>query len=394
MPSTAYHHGARIEETTDAPLSIQTISTAVIGIVVTGTDADPNVFPLDTPVLLNQAKDGIATAGIKGTLARALQDIDNQVRCPVIVVRVAEGEDEATTTANVIGTINAQGRYTGLKALLTAQQRVGLRPRVLGAPGLDTEAVAQEIVITAQKLNAFAYASCYGCTSLTAALAYRKKFSARELMLIWPDFTGFDTTAKTTLAAQTIAIALGLRAAIDQTTGWQKVLSNVPVNGVMGISADVTFDYLTEGTDADLLNQAGITTLINHNGFRFWGSRTCDDGDYIFENYTRSAQIVAATLGEGVFEYSDKPMHASLVRDLIEAINAKLSSLVREGFLLGARCWFDPSLNDKSNVKVGKMKLSYDFTPVPPMEDLTLRQTFTDTYIADLMTAITATNNA
>jgi uncharacterized protein len=362
--------------------------------VVTGTDADANVFPLDTPVLLTQAKDGIASAGIKGTLARALQDIDNQVRCPVIVVRVAEGEDEATTTANVIGTVNAQGRYTGLKALLTAQQRVGLRPRLIGAPGLDTEAVTQEVAIAAKKLSAFAYASCHDCVTIPDALAYRKKFSARELMLIWPDFTGFDTTAKTTLAAQTIAIALGLRAAIDQTTGWHKVISNVPVNGVMGISADVYFDYLTEGTDADILNEAGITTLVNRNGFRFWGSRTCDDGDYIFENYTRTAQIVAATIGEGVFEYSDKPMHASLVRDLIETINANLRDDVRDGKLLGARCWFDPGLNDKSNVKVGKLKLSYDFTPVPPMEDLTLRQTFTDTYIADLMTAITATNNA
>jgi uncharacterized protein len=392
--SITYHHGARIEETTDAPLTLKTLATAVIGIVVTATDADAHAFPLDTPVLLPQAKDGIASAGIKGTLARALQAIDDQVRCPVIVVRVADGEDESATRANVIGTVTAQGRYTGLKALLTAEQRVGLRPRLIGAPGLDTEDVTQEIVITAKKLSAFAYAACHDCATLPDALTYRKTFSARELMLIWPDFTGFDTATKTTLTAQTIAIALGLRAAIDQTVGWHKVISNVPVNGVTGISADVYFDYLTEGTDADTLNEAGITTLIQRNGFRFWGARTCDDGNYIFESYTRTAQIVAATIGEGVFEYSDKPMHASLVRDLIESINDKLRGLTRDGFLLGARCWFDPSLNDKSNVKVGKVKLSYDFTPVPPMEDLTLRQTFTDTYLADLMTAITATNNA
>jgi phage tail sheath protein FI len=391
--STAYHHGARIEETTDAPLAFKTASTAVIGIVVTAMDADANVFPLDTPVLLTQAKAGIAAAGIKGTLAKALQAIDNQVRCPVIVVRVAEGDDEATTTANVIGTTNAQGRYTGLQALLTAEQRVGLRPRLIGAPGLDTEDVAQQVAIICKRLGAFAYMACHGCKTIPEALAYRKKFSARELMLIWPDFTAFDTSTKTSAPAMTTAIALGLRAAIDQTTGWHKVISNVPVNGVNGLSADVYFDYLTEGTDADLLNEAGVTTLINRNGFRFWGSRTCDNGEYLFESYTRTAQVVAATIGEGVFEYSDKPMHASLVRDLIEAINAKLRSLVREGFLLGARCWFDPGLNDKTNVKVGKLKLSYDFTPVPPMEDLTLRQTFTDTYIADLMTAIAATNN-
>jgi len=391
--STAYHHGARIEETTDAAPTLKTISTAVIGLVATAPEADAKLFPLDTPVLLTNPQDGLATAGLRGTLGKALQAIADQVRCPVIVVRVSDDADEATTTANVIGTTNEQGRYTGLKALLTAEQRVGLRPRIVGAPGLMNEAVAQELAILCKRLGAFGYVSARGCATISDALAFRKKLSARELMVLWPDFTAFDVNAKATTAALTEAIALGLRAAIDQSVGWHKVISNVPVNGVTGISADVFFDYLSEGTDADILNEAGVTTLINRNGFRFWGSRTCDDGPYIFESYTRTAQVVAATIGEGVFEYSDKPMHATLVRDLIESINAKLRDLVRQGFLLGAKCWFDPTLNDKSNVKIGKLKLSYDFTPTPPLEDLTLRQTFTDTYIADLMTAITATND-
>lgn len=392
--STAYHHGARIEETTDAAPTLTTISTAVIGLVATAPEADAKLFPLDTPVLLTNPQDGIATAGLRGTLAKSLQAIADQVRCPVIVVRVSDDADEATTTANVIGTTNDQGRYTGLKALLTAEQRVGLRPRILGAPGLMNEAVAQELAILCKRLGAFGYVGARGCATISDALAFRKKLSARELMVLWPDFTAFDVNAKATVPALTEAIALGLRASLDQSVGWHKVISNVPVNGVTGISADVFFDYVSEGTDADILNEAGVTTLIHRNGFRFWGSRTCDDGPFIFESYTRTAQVVAATIGEGVFEYSDKPMHATLVRDLIESINAKLRDLVRQGFLLGATCWFDPTLNDKSNVKVGKLKLSYDFTPTPPLEDLTLRQTFTDTYIADLMTAITATNDA
>ena len=115
---------------------------------------------------------------------------------------------------------------------------------------------------------------------------------------------------------------------------------------------------------------------------------------YVFESYTRTAQVVADTIGEGVFEYSDKAMHASLVRDLIDAINAKLRALTRQGALLGGRCWFDPSLNETADMQAGKLALNYDYTPVPPLEDLTLRQTFTDVYIADLKAAITSTNNA
>ncbi len=58
-------------------------------------------------------------------------------------------------------------------------------------------------------------------------------------MLIWPDFTGWDTVLNAEATAYATARALGLRAKIDEQTGWHKSLSNVGVNGVTGISADV-----------------------------------------------------------------------------------------------------------------------------------------------------------
>ena len=56
---------------------------------------------------------------------------------------------------------------------------------------------------------------------------------------------------------------LGLRAKIDNDTGWHKTLSNVGVNEVTGISASVFWDLQEKGADADLLNEAGVTTLID-----------------------------------------------------------------------------------------------------------------------------------
>ncbi len=69
------------------------------------------------------------------------------------------------------------------------------------------------------------------------------------------------------------ARALGLRAKIDQETGWHKTLSYVGVNGVTGVSASVSWDLQEKVTDANLLNQAGVTTLIRNDGFKFWGKR-------------------------------------------------------------------------------------------------------------------------
>jgi phage tail sheath protein FI len=85
-------------------------------------------------------------------------------------------------------------------------------------------------------------------------------------------------------------------------------------------------------------------------------------------------------------------MHASLIIDIIDAINAKLGSLARFGYILGGKAWFDASLNDTADMKAGKLAISYDYTPVPPLEDLQLTQTFTDVYIGKLKAAVTATN--
>lgn len=388
--SNAYHHGARVNETSGAAYTMQTVSTATIGMIATAKDADAKTFPLNTPVLLTNPKAAIGKAGIAGTLSNSLRAISDRVTCPTIVVRIDEGEDADATTSNAVGTTTEEGRYTGLQALLTAEARTGVRPRILGAPGLDTQPVSTALSNVAKKLKAFGYASCDKAKNIAEAKAYRDGFGARELMLVWPHFTTWDTVANAEVQANTIAMALGLRAKLDQDIGWHRSLSNIPFDGPMGITADVYFDYLSEGTDADILNEAGITTLIKSNGFRFWGSRTCDKTDFIFEVYTRTAQVIADTVGQGVFEYTDKPMHASLIIDIIDTINAKLDNLTRFGFILGGRAWFDPELNEISDVKAGKLSISYDYTPVPPMEDLQLRQTFTDVYIGKLKAAVSA----
>jgi len=66
--------------------------------VCTADDADVTAFPLNTPVLLTAS----GKAGETGTLARALEAIGDQIQPVTVVVRVAQGESEAETTANII----------------------------------------------------------------------------------------------------------------------------------------------------------------------------------------------------------------------------------------------------------------------------------------------------
>ncbi|MDU5782008.1 MAG: phage tail sheath protein [Pantoea sp.] len=384
-----YHHGVRVVEINDGTRTISTVSTAVVGLVCTAADADAAAFPLNTPVLLTNVQAAIAKAGSKGTLAASLQAIADQSKPVTVVVRVAEGETPEATTSNIIGTTDENGQYTGMKALLTAQTQLDVKPRILAVPGLDSQEVATALASIAQQLRAFAYVSAWNCKTISDAMNYRKNFSQRELMVIWPDFVAWNTATNAAETAYATARALGLRAKIDNDTGWHKTLSNVGVNGVTGISSSVFWDLQQSGTDADLLNAADVTTLIRKDGFRFWGNRTCsDDPLFQFENYTRTAQVLADTMAEAHMWAVDKPLTPVLVREIIAGINAKFRELVSAGYLLGASAWYDESANDAATLKAGKLFIDYDYTPVPPLEDLTLRQRITDTYLANFAASV------
>ena len=190
-----------------------------------------------------------------------------------------------------------------------------------------------------------------------------------------------------------IAVAAALRAHLDKTHQYSfvKSLSNVAIDTVSGIKYPRTWDLEDPDTEVGYLNANDVTSLIQHNGFRFWGSHTCSDQpEYMFEPVVRTSQFLLDTIINGCFQFIDEPLSPTTVRDIIRAINAKLQEMVNFGYLIGAKCWYNTELNSETLLMQGKLYLDYDFTPVPNLENLNLNQTITDTYLvnfADLVAA-------
>ncbi|MBK1725724.1 phage tail sheath protein [Halorhodospira neutriphila] len=389
--ATEYHHGVKVITSTDGVRPIRTVSTAIVGVVGTAPDADSDVFPMDTPVLVasreKAAKLDTADSG-SGTLPRALQGIYDQALCSVVVVRVSEGTSESETTTNIIGEVDSTtGKHKGLEALRVAESQLGVKPRILGTPGHASQEVTSALTPIAADLRAFAYAGAVGATE-SEVITYRENFGDRRLMLIWPDFMGWDSATDSTSELSAVARALGTRARIDQETGWHKTISNVAVEGVTGISADVSFDLQNPNTVANRLNDEDITTLVRRNGFRFWGSRTCaDDPLYAFESAVRTDDILADTIAEAHAWAIDLPMSKQLIRDIVEGTNAKFRQLALRGYIVDAQAWVDPEKNTESELSAGKLAIDYDFTPVPPLEQLGFYQTITSRYLSQLVPA-------
>lgn len=385
-----FFHGITVTEPVEGIRPILEKSTARIGVVVTASaaagaasDALDAAFPLNRPVRVLDLRAAIALA-TGGTLPGVLGAIADQGTPVTVVVRVPIGADAAETEANVVGG-RIDGQYTGLQALLAAEGQLGVRPRIIGVPGLDTVEVVDAAIAVAKKLRGFVYASCRGAAEDTAdaAAIYRNAFGDRELMLIWPDWTGFDGHA--------IATALGKRAMLDETIGWHKSLSNDPVAGVTGMSKDVHFDIRDSSTDAGVLNENQVTTLVRMNGYRFWGNRTTSDEPlFAFETAVRSAQAIQDAIADGLAWAIDKPMTMGLVRDIVETINATLRRWTNEGRIVGGRAWFDANLNPAEQLSAGKLVIDYDFTPCAPLEGLLLNQRITGRYYSGFGDALAA----
>jgi len=111
---------------------------------------------------------------------------------------------------------------------------------------------------------------------------------------------------------------------------------------------------------------------------------------FAFESSTRTAQVLADTIAEAHLWAVDKPMHPSLVRDILEGINAKFRELKAGGYIIDANAWYDEAANSAATLKDGQLLIDYDYTPVPPLENLTLRQRITDRYLADFASRINA----
>lgn len=148
--ATDFLHGVEVLEIDSGSRVIQTVKSSVIGIVGTAPNADPDAFPINTPVLIAGSQREAAKLDllgtIEGTLPKALDAILDQIGAVVIVIRVEEGETDAETLANIMGGVDAvTSKYEGVHALLGAESAVGYSPRILCVPGFTHTRVANGV---------------------------------------------------------------------------------------------------------------------------------------------------------------------------------------------------------------------------------------------------------
>ena len=390
----AFLHGVEVIEIDAGPRPIQTVKSSVIGIVGTAPDADPDAFPLNTPVLVAGSRKeaaGLDTVGTAlGTLPAAMDGIFDQIGAVVVVVRVEEGATEAESLANVIGGVNAvDGNFEGVHALVGAESVVGFSPRILIAPGFthqrpegNANPVVAELQGIGDRLRAIIIADGPN-TNDADAITAAGDFGSDRICLIDPwhkVMVGSDIVPVP--ASSRVA---GLIAKVDNDTGFWASPSNNLLGGVIGTSRPVDFKLGDASARANLLNEAKVATTIRQNGYRLWGNRSLtDDTKWIFLSVRRTADIINDSLLRAHLWAVDRGITKTYVSDVEESVNAYLRDLVALGAILGGRCWADPDLNSAANIQLGKVFFNFDFTPVYPAEHITFRSHLVNDYIEEV----------
>lgn len=396
--SEAFIHGVEVITVLQGSRPITTPRFSVSGIIGTAPDADPVLFPLNTPVrVLKQANKPIEGLGATGSLVSSIDGFYDNGGGVSVIVRVEEGADEAATLANVKGDAVT---LTGVHAFKAAESLIQITPRILVAtgwthqrPGDAANPVAAELKGIAKTLRAVYYVDGPNTTD-AAALAVANELGDPRARVIDPWVSVFDTETASTIIEPASARMAGRRVDLDNESGFWHSVSNQPVAGITGLARPIVHERSNPDGQTNLLNEGNVTTVIHNNGFRFWGNRGTGQEPLIaFQSVLRTYDAIDAAI-ERAFDWAnDKPISSQLVLDVGDSINAYIRGLVSRGALLGGAVWFDTELNTKETLKAGRVYLNIDREAPAPLERLTLTVYNNDNYYDGLVDQIAAALN-
>ena len=311
----------------------------------------------------------------------------------MVLVAYDRPDETAVMTADVVGGVDAAtGAYTGVHALLGAQSEVKVQPKVLCAPGFTSQVtrtlttitgapVTSEMVGVAERLSACVVADGPN-TNDADAIAYRELFGSRRVFVVDPWLKVWDTEADGEALEGASARVAGVIAKSDNERGFWWSPSNREINGIVGTSRPVEFALGDRNARANHLNENEVATVIQQDGYRLWGNRTCSsDPKWAFLSVVRTADQINESLLRSHLWAVDRNITKTYLEDVVDGVNAYLRELVGLGAILGGLCWVDPELNTPEAIQAGRVYFDFDFTPPTPAEHVTFRSRLVNDYI-------------
>lgn len=387
-----FFHGVTVTNVDTGARTIALPSSSIIGLVDTftpgpGADGTPTAQANDL-VLITSEREAIAAFGAGSAIAKACQAIYTRAQAVIVACGVAKVADAAEQTSSIIGGVLADGKRTGMQALLDGKSRFNSQPRLLVTPKHSaTQAVGTALIALADKLRGIAIIDGPNTTD-EAAIAYAAEFGAKRAFLVDPGVQYWDTEEDATVNAPGSAWVAGLFAWTDKEYGFWASPSNKEFVGITGTTRSVEFLDGDETCRANLLNNANIATIIRDDGYRLWGNRTLSsDSKWAFVTRVRTMDIVMDAILYGHKWAVDRSITATYVKDVTEGLQAFMRDLKNQGAIINFEVFADPDLNTASQLEQGKVYWNIRFTDVPPAENPNFRVEVTNQWLTEVLSS-------
>lgn len=290
------------------------------------------------------------------------------------------------TSAHLIGSIDAiSGKRTGMQCWALGKNMFGYNPKILITPYYASiNAVAAELITQADKLKAIALLDAPYGTTVALALSGRGpagtinfKTSSNRAFLLYPYLKAYNGSSDSNVDKPYSSFMAGVVAATDNAEGYWISPSNREIRGIVGTERNISAGISDSQSEANVLNEAGITTVFNTfgTGIRTWGNRsaafpssTAPDN---FICIRRTVDVVEESLEQACLQFVDKPITGGLIDTIRESVNSFIRVLIQRGALVDGICTYDKSDNPPSELAAGKLKFRISVMPPPPAERIT-----------------------
>ncbi|KIR18959.1 Phage tail sheath protein [Pseudomonas fluorescens] len=382
----SFFHGVTVTNVDTGARVIALPSSSIIGLVDTFVPAPAYSAQPNDLVMITNEREAVAAFGPDSAMTKACKAIYTRAKAVIVACGVAVLENPAEQTSAIIGGVQANGKRTGLQALLDGKSRFNAQPRLLVTPKHSaTPAVGTALVALADKLRGLAILDGPNTTD-EAVMAYAENFGAKRAYLVDPGVQYWDTTADATVDAPGSAWVAGLFAWTDSEYGFWASPSNKEFVGITGTTRPIEFLDGDETCRANLLNNANITTIIRDDGFRLWGNRTLSsDPKWAFVTRVRTMDIVMDAILYGHKWAVDRSITATYIKDVTEGLQAFMRDLKAQGAIINFEVYADPELNTASQLEQGKVYWNIRFTDVPPAENPNFRVEVTNQWLTEVL---------
>ena len=302
------------------------------------------------------------------------------------------------TSADIIGAVDETGEKTGIKALYDSPNTLGIKPRILIAPGYAVagSACAAAMIEAAGKLRAHAYLDVPLGITVEEAIQGRGEggvvnlgTSSQRAVLCYPYVKILNDNEEIDLEPMSQHLA-GLASKVDTAEGFWVSISNNEFLGVIGLETPVMWELSDPNCEANRLNAVGISTAVRPfgGGFKAWGNRSAAFPQETHPINFVCVRVVADLLHEAIeknlLPWIDKPLTRAVLDSARESVLAYLDKLTNQGAILGGSFEWPTIDNPADSLALGHVTYVLNFMPPTPLERVTIRSEIDTAWLGKL----------